>query len=235
MKRITVIIGSPNNSASNTRKTVEYLFDCVRCDEKEYELNIVELSRLNIHRCAGCLDCFMRCELCARFDDDMSMIVDRMMESDMIIFACPVYAHNVPGIMKDFIDRISYALHIMKFAGKYGAIISVSGSNGNVFVNEYLSKIQMYFGMKVIGSASVKIVDGLVGNSDLISLASSIIDYLRGNINKEPNDYQELYFRTLKKIMMNQTEADNNEQQYWKANRLFEFDSFEELFTAKEA
>lgn len=58
--------------------------------------------------------------------------------------------------MKNFIDRIAYGLHIMRFTGKYGVTVSLSDSNGNSFVDGYLSKILMYMGVKVIQNISIQ-------------------------------------------------------------------------------
>lgn len=101
------------------------------------------------------------------------------------------------GTMKNFIDRIAYGLHIMRFTGKYGVTLSLSDSNGNSFVDGYLSKILMYMGVKVIQNISIQRVKA-VDPSVIINCGKQITEIIEGSGGRKSTEYEELVFQTMK-------------------------------------
>lgn len=92
---------------------------------------LVELMDYTILECVSCNKCFFKPE-CSIKDDDMAMLLDKMVEADGIVFGSPVYFSNVTGRLKDFIDR-SRPLHLVKNAldGKAGgAVVNAGLRNG---------------------------------------------------------------------------------------------------------
>lgn len=58
-----------------------------------------------INYCKGCLGCvsFEECVI----HDDMSGILEDMVDADVIVFASPIYFNTISGQMKTMIDRLT--------------------------------------------------------------------------------------------------------------------------------
>lgn len=104
-----------------------------------FDIYIYTPNELKINDCIGCSKCFFegKCFIL----DDMSIVKNKLIDSDLIIFASPVYVHQITGCFKTFIDRIGYWTHTLKLTGKIGVSVALSDNNGNEFVIEYISKV----------------------------------------------------------------------------------------------
>lgn len=63
----------------------------------------ISLSGQTIGFCRGCLTCqsTQRCVI----QDDAQAIAERMLQSDVIVFATPIYYYGISGQMKTMLDR----------------------------------------------------------------------------------------------------------------------------------
>ena len=68
------------------------------------ESEIVDLGKMNIKPCNGCLMCTMNEGQCV-IEDDMQKVYDKLIKADAIIFGAPTYFMDISGAAKDFIDR----------------------------------------------------------------------------------------------------------------------------------
>ena len=230
MKTVTAIVGSPQKVNSSTYRAVVEIMNSITSSDYECKKNIISLSDYNIQNCKGCARCFATCSSCQQYEDDIKQIEEELLKSEVIIFASPVYAHNITGTMKNFIDRIAYGLHSMRFTGKYGVTVSLSDSNGNSFVDGYLSKILMYMGVKVIQNISIQRVKA-VDPSVIINCGKQITEIIEGSGGRKSTEYEELVFQTMKNALLNvQERLETNETRYWKEHGYFECNSFEEVF-----
>ncbi len=95
--------------------------------------------------------------LCVDKDEERRQIKEEILAADVFIFLSPVYLHNVSGFAKVFLDNFASWSHTMPLIGKVGVPISLSSSNGNVFVNDYLYKILSYWGLSMVKPISVEL------------------------------------------------------------------------------
>lgn len=236
MKKAVAIIGSPRGDDSVTYQVTKVLLNSLIERDKEFEYEIIQLSKCKINFCKGCYSCFTRCASCNQFSDDIYILEEKMLKANLIIFASPVYAHSITGTMKVFIDRISYWLHIFKLAGKAGLTISISNSNGNVFVNDYLSKMMEFMGVSIIDNVVYSNVNPLKKNG-IDKYVDNIVKYFAtGNkiLNLESKDkvfqvYKKAYYASYEDSVKNKKECVSKEVLYWKENGFFECNSFQEL------
>lgn len=166
------------------------------------------------------------------YEDDMLMLENAMLDSNLIIFISPVYAHNVSTQMKKFLDRIAYWMHLYKLSGRMGYIVSVSSNNGNDYVNDYLKRMMEYLGLYVLGATSIQTTQ--IGKDEKI-----LDSYARFLSNKivlsekletiEIPHMQEQIFQLQKTKYMEQAQVDF-EKNYWIEQGYFDYKSFEELF-----
>ena len=78
-------------------------------ERKGSSVEIINLSEQNLQMCIGCLRCWdkqdsreIRCVL----SDGAAALLKNMLDSDLIIFASPLYYESVTGLMKIFLERM---------------------------------------------------------------------------------------------------------------------------------
>jgi multimeric flavodoxin WrbA len=81
------------------------------------------LADLDINQCRGC---YRKCILkpgirCATFRDDMDMILQEMVSSDLMLFASPYYCASYTSIMARFLERC-LPLWEVEIAGEMGTM-----------------------------------------------------------------------------------------------------------------
>ena len=88
------------------------------------EVLFYNLGEMKMSHCTGCNYCY-RTGHCY-MEDDAELLSKRIEEADGIVLGSPTYASNVPGLMKDFIDRghfvIEQLLHKKYCGGKRGKL-----------------------------------------------------------------------------------------------------------------
>lgn len=101
---ILVINGSPKGENSNSLQLTNAFIEGVsgRVETVVHRLN---LAAMNIGACKGCFVCWNKTPGMCCMDDDMSMAIDEELWADIIIWSFPLYYYNVPGILKNMIDR----------------------------------------------------------------------------------------------------------------------------------
>lgn len=152
--KIAVLMGSP-------RKKDSY---CV-CKEIEKQMNLhgdnivfdyIFLNEYNISNCKGCSLCFQRSEdECPCRKDDLNSIKERLFSADGVIVASPVYAYQVTGQLKCFIDRMSYLFHRQEMVGIPSLIVVTTDGGGSKQVYRYLKMTMSGWGMDVVGNIQI--------------------------------------------------------------------------------
>ena len=101
--KITAFNGSPRAERGNTHIMVSEFLKGAHGAGADVE-NIF-LVKEEIHHCRGCFTCWTKSGTCA-ITDDMGELLTRYIESDIVVFATPVYVDCVTGITKQFMDRL---------------------------------------------------------------------------------------------------------------------------------
>jgi multimeric flavodoxin WrbA len=98
---IVCVLGSPRPKGNST--TIAKRF-CEKAEELGATVRYHTLNELNYKGCQGCMSCKERSDRCV-LKDDLTEILDGIMEKDMLVLATPVYFGSVSGQVKCFIDR----------------------------------------------------------------------------------------------------------------------------------
>lgn len=240
MKKIFAYVGSQKGKNSYTWKlTKNILEQVISLSDGQIHYKLISADQIKIDFCAGCKCCFENGFCPQDASDSMESIKEEMVQSDLIILASPVYAHNVTGNMKVFIDRLSYWMHIFGLAGKFGITVSTSESNGNEYVNSYLNKFMQYCGIKVICHfKAMQMINPLTTNNtfsnlDIMPISRLICDYLINNHQMSATDFQETIFQTFKNYMLTVKENNiqNSETEYWEDHGYFDADSYNTILS----
>lgn len=102
--RITIFNGSPHKAQGNTHIMVEAFTTGAR--EAGAEVEHIFLADKEIKPCTGCLDCWLQTPGSCSYRDAMDELLPKIVASDVVGFATPLYVDNVSGIMKNFMDRM---------------------------------------------------------------------------------------------------------------------------------
>ena len=135
--KIVVVNSSPKMDKGNTHVMTEaFSAGAISAGAK---VENIFLAKYVIKPCLGCFSCWFETPGKCVLKDDAEMILNRMFDTDLLIFATPLYVDNVSGIMKLLMDRIvakgnplietdknGETRHIVK-AGKLIGVISNCG------------------------------------------------------------------------------------------------------------
>lgn len=107
MTKILIFNGSPRKKG-NTAVLIE---ECAKAIKKnDCEVEVFSLQNLSIAPCKFCNWCIKNNALSCIQKDDMIDLYPKLLESDGIILAGPIFWFTISAQMKLFIDRL-YALH----------------------------------------------------------------------------------------------------------------------------
>lgn len=83
-------------------------------------------------------------------NEDFNQLISRMRLSEKFVFIIPEYNGSFPGVLKLFIDGMSYP---SPFAGKKGALVGIgSGAMGGALALSHFTDILHYLGMHVLAN-----------------------------------------------------------------------------------
>ena len=121
--------------------------------ELEYEL--VRLSDYDLKTCRGCKLCTDKGEELCPLNDDRDKLIEKIRNSDGIIFASPNYSFHISGLMKVFLDRFNPFLHRPEFFGKAFTSIVAQGVYGGKKINNYFRFIGNALGFNVVKGSCI--------------------------------------------------------------------------------
>jgi multimeric flavodoxin WrbA len=103
MVKALAINSSPNMNKGNTAMLLTPFIEGMTKAGAKVEL--LYTKKLKINPCQGEYACVMKTPGKCFQNDDMQMLIPKLGEADIWVFASPVYWENVPGPMKNLIDR----------------------------------------------------------------------------------------------------------------------------------
>ena len=221
-KKLLVIVGS-NNKNSITLDIVQRILKCIKKNCNEISNEVVELSSFKVNYCIGCNNCFFHGYCKLDTFDDFKHIRNKVLESDIIVFASPVYAHNISGIMKTFFDRISYYCHTFRLSKKIGFSITTALNSGEEYVSLYLMSMQTSLGIKNLDNFKfVRISNDI--NKFTENTAKKMIEMIKNNYGYS-NLILERQFQILRDTYINTNcnsniDKSNYEYRFWNQERV---------------
>lgn len=100
--KLIAFLGSPRKGG-NTDVLAERVL--AGAADAGIETASIALRTLKMHACTGCEKCWSQDRPCV-FDDGMSEVYRAIAESDVLLFATPVYWYGPTTLMKTAIDRL---------------------------------------------------------------------------------------------------------------------------------
>lgn len=154
--KILLFNGSPRQG--NTKFAIETVANGMRENISGAEVEIVSLSDKKINCCIGCDNCRKNDGACV-FDDDMTDIIKKVRDADVLVFGSPVYWWGITAQLKTVIDRM-YALSggTMNKNKKIGLVITGEDSlDGPQYrlISEQFACISEHLGWEVAFDKSI--------------------------------------------------------------------------------
>jgi multimeric flavodoxin WrbA len=148
--KVTAFIGSARKKHTYDA-TEKFLQKLQSLGDIEYE--IVRLSDYDLKTCKGCILCFNKGEEICQLKDDRDKLIEKMNNSDGIIFPTPNYSFNVSGLMKIFLDRLGFIFHRPRFFGKAYTSLVVQGFYRGDKIIDYFNFLGKGLGFNVVNGS----------------------------------------------------------------------------------
>ena len=225
MKKIIAVIGSPNYDRSNTVCLTSDFLQEVKNIDPEVEYEVISLGAQDIKPCQGCWAC-MKLGHCV-IKDDLAAIQAKLLASDLVIFGSPVYAHQVSGQMKTFIDRMFIWIHTMKLMGIPALSATTTAQTGTTAVQRSLQNTLCMMGAVPVGKLrGIAYRPGTFPRRDMfrlkhLPLAKKVVGILQGRKRPMATLMNHVYFHGLQISYQKKAEHLPYEHQYWTAKRWF--------------
>lgn len=101
--KIFALNASPRKTKSNTDRLLIPFLEGAKEEGAEYDL--VYLQKQKISPCLGCFNCWLKTPGKCVQKDDMADLLDRMIQSDVVVCATPLYICGMTAQLKIFFDR----------------------------------------------------------------------------------------------------------------------------------
>lgn len=101
--KILVFNGSPKKEKSDTMHLTKAFIEGMN-EVQDNEILTINSIEENVKPCTGCFTCKKNGGNCI-YDDDMTNILEKILNTDIIIWSFPLYAYSMPSTLKAIIDR----------------------------------------------------------------------------------------------------------------------------------
>ena len=235
--RITILSGSPRKKDGySIIKEIEKVMSEIGNEEKskKVKFEMIDISKMNVKLCTGCMQCFSRGDAFCPLSDDVRAIKQTLVESDGIILISPVYALHVTSAMKLLIDRLSFLCHRPELIGTPILNIVTTDGGGQKPTLSYLKMISTAWGGHWIGNIDVvspmyfsksvyynsKYAEKVRNKIEIY--AQKLHSHALSDTNPKPTIYEVLTFHGLKsKTFMQKADHD-----YWNSRGWLESDYY---------
>ena len=98
--KIILLMGSPNKKGSTGILAESFVRGAA---EAGHDCEVVEVCRMNVHPCIGCVKCGYEGPCVQK--DDVELIREKLLGADMVVFATPLYYYGMTAQLKAVVDR----------------------------------------------------------------------------------------------------------------------------------
>lgn len=153
MMKVLAILGTTRKKGDNYQVIQEI---GARMNKIEpVEVKYLYLSDFDLGFCLGCCACINKGEELCPKRKLTAAIEAELAAADGVILAAPVYAHQVPALMKNFMDHFAYFFHRPRFFDKTALVLSTTGGSGLKETLGYLKFTATGWGFNLVGSLGV--------------------------------------------------------------------------------
>lgn len=229
MKKKVFVLNGSRQKNGNTAKFIKSITSKL----EDFSIEIAHPQDFSIKACTGCSQCFIKAK-CSQ-EDDLSILQQKILDSDCLILSSPVYLHYMTGELKLILDRLSWWAHTLRLQGKPVVILSTCANNGHTTVIEPIGNAMNFMGGNVIATSNAATVPNQIYNTDWLDEVSNTISQRIKKYTKLPpqsNPFIEKIFSAMRLAMLDQDKhckeysLENGEVEFWRKTGMLKFDSF---------
>ncbi len=223
--KVTAFIGSARKK--HTYNTCKMLLEKLK-SLGNIETEIICLNNYNLQVCKGCIACLDKGEEYCPLNDDRDILINKMKDSDGVIFATPNYSFNVSALMKLFLDRLAYFGHRPAFFGKTFTSIVVQGIFGGEKIVKYLDFLGNAIGYNVVKGSLIKSLEPMTETNQknneiaIEKQAKKFYKQLIKNEFKNPSLLELFIFRMSRSSIKTMLDENYRDYVYFKKNGWFD-------------
>ena len=147
--KILVLNGSPNENGS----TRLLIYGFTRgAEEAGHRVSVLDTAHMNVRPCTGCIACGYDGPCVQK--DDMEQIRKAVMESDMLVFATPLYFFGFSAQLKTVLDRFCAFSSRVNMRNMKSAFLSVAWNDDDWTmdaVREHYLTLVRYLNLRDMG------------------------------------------------------------------------------------
>jgi multimeric flavodoxin WrbA len=190
--KITAFNGSPKGPKGNTQVMVNEFLGGAQ--EAGAETECIFLAEKDIKPCKGCFGCWIRTPGECPADDDMPELLDKILKSDIIVYASPVYVGSVTGLMKNFLDRTipmadphfdkmdtGLCIHKSRYEGEANIVLI---SNCGFPEMEHFKYFRTVFEYMVMNSNCRILAEIYRSQGEMLTIDNPMVQFLLGSYKK---------------------------------------------------
>ena len=98
--KIVILMGSPNKKGSTSLLTNEFVRGA---EDAGHTCEVIDVCHADIHPCNGCVACGYEGPCVQK--DDVEIIRAKLLSSNMVVFATPLYYYGMSAQLKTVVDR----------------------------------------------------------------------------------------------------------------------------------
>jgi len=106
---VIVINGSPRKERGHTGTFVSHFAEGMK--DSGAQVEFIYPRDLEIGDCRGCFNCWTKTPGKCIQDDDMTDVLNKIANADIVVLATPVYVDGMTGLLKTLLDRSIPLLH----------------------------------------------------------------------------------------------------------------------------
>lgn len=184
----------------------------------EIEFEDIELRKENIPTCIGCFNCIYRGENTCPHSEKIMKIANKIEAADTVIITSAVYSMQVTGLLKNFIDHMSYNFHRPKFFTKKALVIVTTAGAGHKDTANYIKSILYHWGFNYVQTIPIAYRSSKLTEKNKIKVLAQAKDFildLKSNKLHSPSIKSVVMFNAWKAMSKKKYEEGIADYEYW--------------------
>jgi multimeric flavodoxin WrbA len=131
---ILALNGSPKKRNSNTKRLLEPFLE--GAEKAGAQTETLYTAELTIKDCVGCFTCWKRTPGCCIHKDDMPLVLEKIRQADLVVWATPLYHYGMTASLKRILERTLPLVkpYIVKDGEHYGHPSRYGKQHGNFLI-----------------------------------------------------------------------------------------------------